>query len=537
MKDVPLSSWLLLAACIGVGLLNEVSGSVLTLAIPDAARDVGATRDGAQFILLAGKLSLGALMLAGGGLGDRFGRRRTILAGIALVGIAALLSATARSAGMLGGARILDGIGNALVGPLALAIAIAAFPETMRARIIGVFLGISGLGVAIGPLIAGTLVQAGGWRLGFAAPLGLALLGGGAVWALSTSEVSEPRRPPWDPVGMLSCILGLVALVLGFVQAGSQGWGSAMALTLLAAGVTSLGLFAWWELRAPVPLLDPALLRSHQVLVALSAAVLAAMVLNGTILPLLYFLQRVHGHGTVAAVVRLFPLILAAMVVAPLAGGLAERHGRRLVMAAGLVAVAAGGAVMGTLTPSTGYGVMAAALVLVGGGVMAVITPAADLVMATSGAARSGSAAALNGAVTQVGGAIGIGVITNIFLGAAVQGFVARMAARGYAREEIAEPARRLREVIRETTLQKVPLLPEIPPQMQRDMLDAYAQAFAAGVARTFLVASLLALLALVIVLVGMGRRGSAAGPAINAPPPSAGPSATRPPAGGTPRG
>jgi len=506
MKDVPASSWLLLAACILVALLNEVSGAVLTLAIPDAARDVGATPQGAQLILLAGKLSLGALMLAGGGLGDRFGRRSTILVGIALVGVAAVLSAFARSGGMLGTARTLDGAGNALVGPLALALAIAAFPETMRARIIGLFLGVSGLGVALGPLVAAFLVQAGGWRLGFAAPLALALVGGIAIGALSKPEFSEPRRPPWDPLGMLSCILGLVALVLGFVQAGSQGWGSATALTLLAIGIATLALFAWWELRAPVPLLDPALLRSREVLVALSAAVLAAMVLNGTVLPLLYFLQRVHGHGTVAAVIRLFPLILAAMIIAPMAGGLAERHGRRLVMAAGLVSVALGGGIMATLTPATAYANIAAALVLIGGGVMAVITPAADLVMATSGPARSGSAAALNGAVMQVGGAIGIGVITNIFLESALAGFAARMAARGYARDDIVEPARRLRDVIRETTLHRVPLLPDIPPQMQRDMLDAYAQAFAAGVARSFLIAALLALLALVIVLMGMRR-------------------------------
>ncbi len=510
MNGVPVSSWLLLAACIAAALLNEVSGAVLTLAIPDAARDVGATPQGAQLILLAGKLSLGALMLAGGGLGDRFGRRPTMLVGIALVGVAALLSALARSGGMLGGARLLDGAGNALVGPLALALAIAAFPDAMRARIIGLFLGISGLGVALGPLVAGFLVQAGGWRLGFAAPLALALAGGGAIAALARPELSEPRRPPWDPIGMLSCILGLVALVLGFVQAGSQGWDSAAALVLLAIGTAALGLFAWWELRAPVPLLDPALLRSREVLVALAAAVLAAMVLNGTVLPLLYFFQRVHGFGPVAAVVRLFPLILAAMMVAPAAGGLAERHGRRLVMASGLVAVAVGGAIMATLSPTTPYGLVAAALVLVGGGVMAVITPAADLVMATTGAARSGSAAALNGAVMQVGGAIGIGVITNIFLSSAVAGFAARMAARGYARDDIVEPARRLREVIRETTLQRVPLLPDIPPQMRHDMLEAYGDAFAAGVARSFLIAALLALLALVVVLVGMERRARA---------------------------
>lgn len=508
MNDVPASSWLILAACILVGLLNEVSAAILNLAMPEAAHAVGASQSSAQLILLAGKLTLGALLLAGGGLGDRFGRRRTMLVGIAMVALAAILAGIAHSAGMLGGARVLDGIGNALVGPLALVIAIAAFPAPMQGRVIGLFLGVSGLGVAIGPLVAALLIQWGGWRLGFVAPLVLALAGGGAIALLAAPEAPDQRRPPSDVPGMLLCILGLVTLVLGFVQAGSQGWLAWDTLALLAAGITGLGLFAWWEIaRAAIPLLDPALLRSRDVLVAMAAAVLAAMVLNGTVLPLLYFLQRIGGHGPVAAVVRLLPMIVAAMAVAPLAGGLAERHGRRKVMALGLSAMTLGSAAMTTLTSTTPYGVIVVALVLIGSGVMAVVTPAADLIMATSSGERSGSAAALNGAVMQVGGAIGIGIITSVFLTKALQDFHARMAARGYTREEIAAPARQLQAVIRDTALDQVPRQADIPSQMQSDLLDAYSQAFAAGVARSFLIAALLSLLATIIVLVGMKRR------------------------------
>ena len=490
MGVIPSSSWLLLAACILVGLLNEISGSVLILAMPNAAHDIGASREAAQFILLAGKLSLGALILAGGGVGDRFGRNRIMLLGIALVALAALLSAAARSAGMLVGARILDGVGNAMVGPLALALAIASFPKDMRARVIGLFLGISGAGVAIGPLAASFLVQWGGWRVGFAAPFILALLGGVAIAFLIGPQHAEPRRPPWDPVGMLLCIAGLVMLVLSFVLAGA---------------LAGLGTFAWWETsRAAVPLLDPALLRSREVLVALTTAVLAAIVLNGTLLPLFYFLQRVHGYGPVAAVIHILPLVLAAMAVAPMAGGMAERHGRRMVMLSGMVAMAAGAALMAMLTPATGYGMIAISLMLIGGGTMGAVTPAADLVMATSGAERSGSAAALNGAVMQIGGAIGIGFLTPTFLAKALQDFAARMVARGYSRDEVVEPARRLVDAVRESTLDKVPHLPDIPVQMQRDLVDAYAQAFATGVAHTYVVAGGVALVGCLLVLAGM---------------------------------
>lgn len=502
-----MSAWLILAACIAAGLLNEVSASILNLAMPDTARDLGASSSAAQFILLAGKLSLGALMLAGGGAGDRFGRKRTMIAGIGLVALAAILSAVAQSAGMLAGARILDGIGNALVGPLALALAIASFPDSMRARIIGLFLGVSGLGVAIGPLIAGFLVELGGWRIGFAAPLALALAAGVAIALLTRPEPPDLKRPPSDYPGVVLCVLGLVTLVLGFVLAGRHGWGAATTLGLLTVGILSLAVFAWWETaRAASPLLDPALLRSRRVLVALAASLLASMVLNGTVLPLLYFLQRIHGYGPVASVLRLLPLVVAAMVVAPVAGGLADRHGRRLVMVAGLGAMTAGSGAMATLTPATGFPLIAFALVLIGAGVMAVMTPAADLVLATSGPQRSGSAAALNGAIMQVGGAVGIGVITSIFLTRALQSFAADLSGRGYTRDQIIGPVQTLREIVRQTTLRSVPQVPEIPPEMQRDILEAYARAFADGVGHAFLAAVALSVAAVVIVVVGMGR-------------------------------
>lgn len=505
--SIPVSSWLILIACILVSLLNEVSAAILNLALPNAARDVGASPAAGQFILLVAKLTLGALLLAAGGVGDRFGQKRTILIGIALVALAAALSGLARSTGMLGGARILDGVGNALVAPLALAICVGAFPETMRARVIGIFLGVTGLGIAIGPLIAGVLIQVGGWRIGFIAPLALAIAGGVAIAVLVPAAPRAQQRSP-DVVGMLLCIIGLTALVLGFFLAGSQGWLAATTLALLLGGAICLGAFAWWEItRASNPLLDPALLMSQDVLVAVAASLLAAMVLNGTVLPLLYFFQRIHGAPPLEAVLRLLPLMIAAMAVAPVAGGLAERHGRRLIMASGLALLAVGCGVMAALTPTTGYGQILIGLVLIGAGVMAVVTPTADLIMATASQERSGTAAALNSAIAQVGGAIGIGIITSLFLSQGLQSFAARMAALGYSREQIVEPARKLRDIVRETAVKRVPELPDIPPQMQRDILDAYSQAFATGVGAGFLLATVLAVVAMVIVLIGMGRR------------------------------
>src|SRR5262247_3305599 len=170
--------WLLFAACVLIGLLNEVSGGVLTVALPQLKGELGVSQVGAQLILTTAKLFFGALILAGGALGDVYGRKRMLLLGVIVVTVASVLSAIAGSEGALMTARALDGIGNAMVGPLALAMAVGSFADDQRARIVSLFAGFSALGMALGPLGASMLVQELGWRLGFLSPLLLGIVGG-----------------------------------------------------------------------------------------------------------------------------------------------------------------------------------------------------------------------------------------------------------------------------------------------------------------------------------------------------------------------
>src|SRR5215470_11162695 len=206
--------WLAFAACVLVSLTNEVGGAVLTLSLQDAGSQLHATAAGMQVVMTLSKLLFGAFMLLGGVLGDARGRRRVLVIGSGIIVVASLLAATATSVGQLAVARGLDGLGNAAVGPLALALVMSLFPESERARAIGLFIGLSALGVAVGPLVAGVVIQTLGWRAGYAAPALVAAVGGLGVW-LFAPETRGTERRRVDGVGGIVVAVALLALVFG----------------------------------------------------------------------------------------------------------------------------------------------------------------------------------------------------------------------------------------------------------------------------------------------------------------------------------
>ncbi|MDA8231182.1 MAG: MFS transporter [Magnetospirillum sp.] len=504
----PAVPWLILGACMIIGILNETSNSVISLGIGDAARDVHASAPVAQLTLLLAKLVMGALLVAAGGIGDRFGRKRVMLIGLGVVGGACLLSMGARDAAMLAASRALDGLGSAMIAPLALAISVMVFPEEMRARVVGIFLAVNGFGVAIGPILVGFAIELGGWREAFLVPVAIALLGG-IVIARRVPPIPPAQGVRLDVMGMALCVVGLAGLVIGLMQVGGGKFLEPRALAPLAVGIAGLAGFAWWELRmSAAPLVPTAILTSGEILLLLAVMLVAAMVVSGTMVPMLYYLQRVGGLTPIGAVFHLSPLIAGAVVVGPLSGGLANAVGRKPVVVAGLALMAGGSAIMAFLTPSMSYPAMVGALVLLGGGMMAVATPAADAVLATSGEGQTGAAAAVNSAVLQVGGAIGLGAIVSVFIHAALRTFHDRLIALGYGEEAIRGPGRELIAALRDSAVTHVPRLPHIPAEMQADMLDAYSHAFAAGVGRSFTVSALLCLAAFALILFALpGRR------------------------------
>lgn len=492
--------WLAFGACVLAGLSNEVSGGALSLSLRDAGTELSASQTAMQVVMTLSKLLFGAFMLLGGLMGDTYGRRRVLVSGCVGIVAASALAALSASAGMLAVARALDGLANAAVGPLALALVMSLFPAKEAPRAIALFLGLSALGIAVGPLAAGIVIQGFGWRAGFVAPALVAAVGGLGVrlWA---PEVRGVERRRLDGVGALVVAVALLALVFGVIGAGSQGWSHPRVLQSLAVGAGALVAFVWWERRVADPLLDLSLFRSRALNAALVTGGLVALVLGGVILPLLYFFQNVQGLRPVPALLRLMPMVVVAAACSPLTGKLLARHGARAVILGGLGLIAAGCAVLATLTPTTSYPVVLAALALVGAGNIAVITPVAEIVLASVPSDRAGSAAALNNAAMQVGGALGAATLTSVFLNAARADYAARLASTGLSYEKLRDITRAWRDAVRTSASTGARILPE---GMEQQFEDAFRQAFTVGVAHVFAVAAAVALVCAVLAWFGI---------------------------------
>ena len=237
-------------------------------------------------------------------------------------------------------------------------------------------------------------------------------------------------------MGALGVAVALLALVFGVVAASSAGWSDPRVLQSLAVGAGALVAFVWWERRVADPLLDLSLFRSRPLNAALLNGTLIALVMGGAILPLLYFFQNVQGLRPVPALLRIVPLVVAAAACSPFVGGLVARRGPRPVILGGLALIAAGCAGLAFLRPATPYPAVLVALVLIGAGNIAVVTPVTEIVLGSVPSERAGSAAALNNAAMQVGGALGAATLTSVFLDAARSDYAARLASTGLSRRE-----------------------------------------------------------------------------------------------------
>jgi EmrB/QacA subfamily drug resistance transporter len=495
--------WLLFTACVLVSLTNEVSTAVMNLSLGPMRHDLGASSAVMQMAVTLGKLMLGAFIIAGGVAGDVYGRRRVLVLGaLGMVG-ASLLAAVAQTGGTLLVARALDGLASAAIGPMALALIASAFSQAEQARAIGLFLGLSGLGLAIGPLGAGLVVQAQGWRAGFLMPAAVAALGGLGVFLFASRNSLKTEARRLDAIGALTCAAGLLGLVFGIVQINHLGLLHPRVLESLAVGIGALLAFVWWERRARDPLLDVRLFRNRTVSVAVTAGLLAALVVGGAVLPLLYFLQTVQKVSPISAILRLMPLMVAAAAFAPVVGKLTPEIGPRKVIAAGLALMGAGSSLLTLLAPETPYWQMLLALVLLGAGDIAVITPVADVILSAVPRERTGSAAAVNGAAMQIGGALGTAVLTSVLMAVARAVYYQRLEPSGLSRQEIAAATEALRRSIQKGAESGGQAIPEA---VRAQLTDAYQHAFSTGAGGLFTCSAFVCLLCALLVWFGLKK-------------------------------
>jgi EmrB/QacA subfamily drug resistance transporter len=387
---------------------------VVTTALPSIRVDLGATIGSLTWTVNAYTLAYAVLLLTGAALGDRFGRRRMFLIGLAIFSGASAAAALSPSTGALIAARAVQGVGAAIVTPLTLTMLSEAFPVERRGLALGAWSGISGLGVAVGPLVGGAVVQGISWHWIFwlNVPIGLILL------PLAAARLTESRGPAGalDRPGLVLAAGGLFGLVFGVQHGASDGWTSAIVLTSLIAGAALLAAFGAWEARAARPMLPLRFFRARAF--GATQGVQFAMYFGvfGSIFLLAQFFQTVQGMSPLEAGLRTLPWTAMPMFVAPVAGLLSDRIGSRPLMAAGLALQATGlGWIAAIPTPTIAYSHLIAPFVLAGVGMALVFAPAANTVLASVRPAEAGQASGATNAIRELGGVLGVAVLATVF--------------------------------------------------------------------------------------------------------------------------
>ncbi|MFF9407310.1 MFS transporter [Streptomyces anandii] len=396
------------------GFMAALDNLVVTTALPSIRQDLGGALGDLEWTVSAYTLTFAVLLMFGAALGDRFGRRRLFLAGLAVFTGASALAAMAPGIDSLIAARAVQGVGAAVMMPLTLTLLTAAVPATKRGMAYGIWGAINGLAVASGPLIGGSLTQHVSWHWIFwlNVPLGLALL----PLARLRLDESHGTGAPLDVPGTLLASGGLFGIVYGLVRGPSDGWTSALVLTGLFAGTALLTGFVLYSTRAKNPMLPMRLFRSRAFSGINAASMLMFLGMFGSIFLLSQYMQGVLGYSPTEAGLRMLPWTGMPMLVAPVAGILSDRVGGRPVVAAGLFFQAAGLAHLAWVaTADASYGVQLPGLILSGIGMALFFAPASNLVMSSVRPAEQGIASGANNALREVGGALGVAIMSSIF--------------------------------------------------------------------------------------------------------------------------
>ncbi|HWI70862.1 MAG TPA: DHA2 family efflux MFS transporter permease subunit, partial [Baekduia sp.] len=359
-------------------------------------------------------LAFAVLLLTGAALGDRFGRRRMFGLGIGLFTVSSAAAALAPSTSALVAARAVQGVGAAIVLPLTLTLLSEAVPAAKRGLALGAWSGISGLGVALGPVVGGAVVDGISWHWIFwlNVPIGLALV------PLSARYLTESRGPAnrLDLPGIGLAGLGLLGVVYGIVRGEALGWTSSTIVGSIAAGLALLVAFVAWEHRAPAPMLPLRFFRSRAFSATNGTSLAMFFGVFGSIFLLSQFFQTTQGLSPLESGLRVLPWTIMPMFVAPVAGLLSDRIGARPLMASGLALQAIAIAWLSAVTtPDVAYGSLITPFILAGTGMALVFAPAANAVLGSVKPEEAGQASGATNAIRELGGVLGVAVLASVF--------------------------------------------------------------------------------------------------------------------------
>ena len=407
-------AWAVLAVlCVSL-LIVSLDNTVLNVALPTIVRDLHATDTQLQWIVDAYAIVFAGLLLAVGSLGDRLGRKWVFMLGLTLFAAASATSAFSGSPGALIAARAFMGVGAAGIMPSTLSILTNVFTDDdRRARAIGIWSGTTGLGIAIGPIVGGWLLSHYWWGSVFLINVPIAAAGLVATAWLVPNSRNHAAKPA-DPIGAVSSIAGLGLLLWGIIEAPERSWSSPLVLAAICGSLAVLAGFAWWEQRCDHPMLQVQFFENRRFSAAIVSMSFVMFALLGSLFLLTQYLQFSLGYSALQTGVRVGPIALVILVVAPSSSFLVRRVGTKAVVFAGMTVIAVGMLMLSRTTVAGSYLDALPAFMLLGLGTGLAFAPSTESVMGALPLDQTGVGAATNSTALQVGGALGVAVLGSL---------------------------------------------------------------------------------------------------------------------------
>lgn len=403
---------ILAVMCLALATVVSAVAS-LNVALPDLARATRATQTELQWVVDAYALAFAALLLSGGALGDRFGRRRALLAGLSIFGAGSLLAMTLDDPTALTAVRAVLGVGAALVMPATLSTITTVFPERERGSAVSLWTGVAGASAVGGLLVSGALLELFSWPSVFGLNVALAAAAiAGTV--LLVPESANRDEALLDPIGAILSGAGLGTLVYAVIEGPERGWADAVTVAGFATAAVGLLLFVAWELRRAQPMLDPRLFLRPRFGAGALAITLQFFGFFGFVFLILQYFQLIRGHSPLMAALMLVPMAICLMATSRRSPALVDRFGAARVVPVGLVLIATGFALLSTLDQGTSYWVILPGLVLLGVGMGLSAPSGTQSIVDGLPAAKQGVGSAVNDVTREVGGALGIAVLGSL---------------------------------------------------------------------------------------------------------------------------
>ena len=409
--------WLGLAALTMSGLVLGLDITILVTALPTLSAKLNATTDQLQWMSAAYTLALAGFMLPAGVLGDRLGRKRMLLVGLATFGISSVIASQMTSANGLILMRVIMGISGAIVLPLMQSMLPSMFKEDERQRAIGISGAGAFIGLPLGPLLAGWLLTHYAWGSIFLINAPVVVIAVIGVWFF-VPESRDPMARRLDWIGALLEVIGVTAIVYGIIEEPIRGWTDLQVYGPIAGGIALLAAFAARQLRVRFPLIDLKLFRSARFTWATVAFTVVGFALTGVLFILSPFLQIVQGNDAQGTGIRLVPLIAAMMVGAITTDWLAKRLGAKIMVAGGMLGTAIGMTLLSRVGVDTGYGLVAVALAIIGISIAFTMIPALDAILGSLPPGETGAGSALTRTLQNIGSSFGVAIMGSILNGA-----------------------------------------------------------------------------------------------------------------------